>query len=356
MPETSISLEPSGRLINTLAQTDTQPLKKGGKKQPIFITGKGTDISQNPSLLKRAKKKLIVQKTILSMIDFANEHWDFDTAQSYWNTYHCQGKIQSYQGKLYGKYCKNRLCPLCCGIRKADIINRYLPIMQDWEQPYFVTLTVKAISENRLKAVIDSMFKGFQKIQRKYKTRHQRCKGFKFVGIKSLECNFNPEKKTYNPHFHLIVESQKMAETLIEEWLTCSKPNWTNRKAQDARPVNNLEKNLIEIIKYSSKIFSDPDGKPKKSGSSGSTVYAKALHTINKAMKNHRIFDRFGFNLPKTEKVKYGSKSITEYLEWEFHMTQNDWINSDSDEVLTGYNPPAELIDLLDNKIDNISF
>jgi hypothetical protein len=81
----------------------------------------------------------------LSLIDVAKENKDFDRLKGYWNTYHCQSKIYTANGKLYGRYCKNRCCLLCCSIRKADIMNRYLPIIKTWENPHFVTLTARSV-------------------------------------------------------------------------------------------------------------------------------------------------------------------------------------------------------------------
>ena len=63
------------------------------------------------------------------------------------------------------------------------------------------------------------MFKAFSLILGKYKKRYQRGKAIQLMEIKSLECNFNPQKKTYNPHFHIITANKKIAEALKEEWL-----------------------------------------------------------------------------------------------------------------------------------------
>ena len=42
-------------------------------------------------------------------------------------------------------------------------------------------------------------------------------KGIEFVGIKSLECKFNPINKTYNPRLHIIVANKEMADILVKE-------------------------------------------------------------------------------------------------------------------------------------------
>lgn len=65
---------------------------------------------------------------------------------------------------LHGKYCKNRFCTLCCSIRKAEIINRYYPIIKQWKEPHFVSITIKAVKEDKLKIRIDGLLRGFKRI------------------------------------------------------------------------------------------------------------------------------------------------------------------------------------------------
>ena len=67
---------------------------------------------------------------------------------------------------------------------------------------------------------MDRTMRAFDRIHNQCKKRHQRGKGIKLIGIKLLECNFNPAKQTYNPHFHLIVPNEEIAELLKSEWLT----------------------------------------------------------------------------------------------------------------------------------------
>lgn len=78
-------------------------------------------------------------------------------------------------------------------------------------------------------------------------------RGKKLVGVRSLECNFNPLKQTYNPHFHIITKDKETAEVLLKEWLKLWTPNFALKYGQDLRRVYNLESGLIEIIKYGSK-------------------------------------------------------------------------------------------------------
>jgi hypothetical protein len=54
-----------------------------------------------------------------------------------------------------------------------------------------------------------------------------------------------------------------MADILITEWLTRIGPLHANPKAQHCRKVEDSERDLIELVKYGSKIFKEPDLKKK---------------------------------------------------------------------------------------------
>lgn len=334
--------------FNTLAQRETT--------NAIILQGDGSELNNTKALKGRAKRKMISQKMALALIDVQNNNGSNNLTKGLWNTYHCQEKIYTANGKLYGKYCKNRFCTLCLAIRKADIINRYLPVIQTWEHPYFVTLTIKAFGANRLNYLMRKILTAFQRINDKHRKRYIRGTGIKLMGIKSLECNFNPEKKTYNPHLHLIVANKEMANILIDEWLAlwskATKYKYVSRYAQKAEPVHNKETALIEIVKYGSKIFTEPDVTKKQKAAANNNLYAAALANIFNAMQGLRIFERFGFNLPKEAKAETKLSVAKEYQEWEFDIRHFDWLNTQSDDRLTNYIPPNQLRELLENRID----
>lgn len=175
------------------------------------------------------------------------------------------------------------------------------------------------------------------------------------MGIKSLECNFNPLRKTYNPHLHLIVPNMASAELIVSEWLETSKSKWTNRLGQKIDLIYNKEKILLEIIKYSSKVFTEPDPnrRSKYKEKASHKVYAKALYNILVAMKGHRLFDRFGFNLPSCTKNKIKEHWTTKYEEWHYNSFIHDWFSKESGEVLSNYRPSKELLSLIENDINN---
>ncbi|MEZ0007157.1 hypothetical protein ABH942_002536 [Flavobacterium sp. 28YEA47A] len=118
------------------------------------------------------------------------------------------------------------------------------------------------------------------------------------------------------------------------------------------RKIFNVETGLIEIIKYVSKIFSEP--KIKKKGEKTSyQFYVYALDNILTSMKGKRIFERFGVNSEiKEVKKSLEPQHVTQYDEWGFNSKVSDWQNIDTTEVFTGYKPKPQLTSILANCID----
>ena len=173
--------------LDTLAQSGTTFTGKPS----LEISGIGSDISNKSVLMSRAKKKLITQKVVLSLIDIAKKKGNKIMEKTFWNTYHCLNNVVVSNNRLYGRYCGNRICTFCTAIRKAKLMNHYLPILQSWEKPYLVTLTVRSCYAKDLDSRMCAMKRAFRKILAKCKKRHQRGQGPKLVGIKSLEYNFS---------------------------------------------------------------------------------------------------------------------------------------------------------------------
>ena len=334
--------------FNTLAQNETE----NGRNAIAIIIGKGTELGNNKVLKGRAKRKMISQKMALAFVGIAEKKEDPSKVKSFWNTYYCQNRVYSFENRLYGKYCKNRFCTLCSSIRKAEIINKYSSELKAWTEPYFVTLTIKSCKANRLRLRMKGLIRGFRQINAKFRKRNQRGYGIKLIGIKSLECNFNPDKNTYNPHLHLIVANKEIADTLINEWLKKLTRKFASENAQDSRPVKDIERDLVETIKYGSKIFNDPDTNKKSKGNNDGNIYAAALYNIFHAMKGLRIFERFGFNLPEQRKTTAGARVVSDFYEWRFIPEYIDWQNVDNELVLSAYAPKPQLVNLLENNID----
>lgn len=338
-----------GRSLNTLAQSGT----KNFDQVPFKKRSKGSDLFNEEALKNRSKRKMITQMLALSLIDIADKSSTDIRKKSYWNTYYCQNVVQTASGRLYGKYCKNRFCTICCSIRKALLINKYLPEVKRWETAFFVTLTAKSVSHKSLAKRMRDLNRGFRKITSKYRKRAIRKTGTKLTGIKSLECNFNPARKTYNPHLHIIVPSEEMADILIKEWLSLCTIKFASPKAQHKRKVIDTENDLIEIIKYGTKIFTEPDINTKLGLKGDQKIYAAALDKIFIAMKGIRIFERFGFNLSeKNNEAQPDFLDLSNLKHWLFDPSKADWIDIESDGKLSNYEPSPHLSFLLNNCIN----
>ncbi|HXB42304.1 MAG TPA: protein rep [Bacteroidia bacterium] len=322
------------------------------------VNGNGTNLNNKDHINKRAQKKLVSQRRVLSLIKVAEKKGaSIEDLIPYWNTYNCLKKVISADSRLYGRYCKNRFCTVCCGIRKAEIINKYLPEIKKWKNPQFVTITTQAVKKHKLNARIDEMYFAFNKFKDKFRKWHIKGKSIKFVGVKSLECNYNPVAGTYNPHFHLIVPDEPTAKLIVQEWQKYWGYKIANSLGQDIKPVTNPKKGLKEIIKYGAKTFTDPEMlKDKKASRKNSKfIYTVALHNILCAMKGHRIFERFGFNIPKPDKTKLRKiTTLFVFQEWVYNAKSTDWLNENTEQPLTGYRPPPELSAFLEYFIDEV--
>lgn len=342
--------------IYTLAQNRTKDFEFVINN--TMIAGTGTEIKNNPAILKRANKKVITNALVLAMADIAIENGEPDLAKRYWNTYYCQDKLISYNGRYYCDYCKNRWCATCCGIRKAYILNRYYPIISKWEEPHLLTLTLKSIKGDLLEVRIKEMIDSFRKIIDRCNKRYIRGNGFKIRCVKSLECNFNATKKWYNPHYHIVTPNRNTGLYLKQEWTKEWNKTTFNvgSKGQHLTKINNIETGLVEVIKYGAKILSDPDPKHKrkrtKGDMTGLNIYANALHVIYKAMNNHRLYGSIGFKLPNEEKENSSFKFVKDSETWLYKPQQMDWISETTGNFLTDFEIDSYLEYILKTCID----
>ena len=111
-----------------------------------------------------------------------------------------------------------------------------------------------------------------------------------------------------------------MGKILLDEWIKEGKKQWGEKAVleygQKLNSVKNPEKHLIETIKYATKTFTSKEvADHKLREKTPRKIYVKAYHNIISAMKGKRIFDRFGFNLPRGKKPEGNLKLLTEFKE-----------------------------------------
>src|SRR6185312_1359992 len=319
-----------GSSFNTLGISGTPP--KNGRE--IWVMGKGIDLGNLTAMERRAKRKLLTKTMMMLLLEIAKEDENWKWHARFESTLHCQDEQTTADNRAYTDfYCKQRCCLMCLANRKAQIINSYLPIVEDMADPHFVTLTVVSVKKEDLDKRVDEIAEAIRTLIARYKKRHQRDKQIKFYGLWSLESNFNPLWLTYNPHIHLILPSEYAAQTFRSDWIEYWKEKGVkiDEAAQDYRRVKrNRTKDLIEIVKYGSKIFTEPDIAKRmkyKLPRKPSFLYVRALYNILKAMDGHDVFNTFGFTLPKREKPCKMVKKTTNAIDWSYDLAAPDWIN-----------------------------
>jgi len=274
---------------------------------------------------KRAKAKYLTNAYTYRLSGLKS-----DLKRSYQNTfYNCSNKLEQKDEKITGKYCNNRWCIVCNRIRTAKLINGYKSQLDDLPEKYFVTLTIPNVTGNDLRQVIQKMIQTFAKISRVYRDKRKT-----FIGIRKTECTYNAELNNFHPHFHLIISGEEQAYRLESDWLK-QYPE-AEKWCQNVKPADN--NSVMELFKYFSKIVTNK------------TIYVSALDTIFRAIYGMRTYQAFGIKKNVSEDIEEIQAEIYKDLEnrettWTW--LENDWIDKDSGEMLTGYTPDDSMKKLI---------
>jgi hypothetical protein len=228
----------------------------------------------------------------------------------------CSSVIRQIDQKTQTNYCNTRFCSTCERIRKAKRIDAYLEPISKIDEPHFVTLTIKSVRIDQLRESIKSMT-SIWRASRKYFSR----KKIITSGIKTIEFNYNPKLKTFNPHFHIIINSKLNADLLTAYWLKHNEGLST--RAQDIRPILKNDKNtLFEVFAYTTKTIVEGKVYPH--------ILAQSIH----ALMDIRTLQTFGkirknTNTEELDDLKAGTlsfKPITHQLiEWVWDNEFKDW-------------------------------
>ena len=238
------------------------------------------------------------------------------------------------------KYCNARWCTVCNRIRMAKMINAYSVPLMNLNDLHFVTLTTPNVSADNLRSEMDGMYKSWRYIVNKRLRKHYKLK---VNGMRKLECTYNARTDTYNPHFHILVESKEAAELLIQLWLK-RYPN-ASIKGQDMRAAD--PNSLIELFKYTVK------------GVHKGKYYPEALDVIYQSLEGRRTYQPFGIKKVTEEDID-GIKSEEVTFKghrddmWRWANDLKDWVNDDG-EVLTEYIIEGKLSDWIDDLTKDIS-
>jgi Replication protein len=328
--------------LDTLAQVGT-------RKKPPFALGAGEDdlrlsksakFDDKSNFCKRARVKYLTNALSLRLASLD----DTPLVKSYWNSYYCSSILQKMGGKLTSKYCKNRWCLVCSRIRTAQLIKQYLPLMREWQEKQFVTLTVPNCSGADLVDTIEQMKAVFNRIREQIKKQYQRCqRDAPLVALRKLECTFNPRRRDFHPHFHLIVCDLATANELRTLWLKFfPSASWD---CQDVKPANDAS--VLELFKYFTKLVTSKE-------KDGRIISVGPLDTIFQAITGQRTFQAFNVTTTK-EATDEEANELADQLEieaiYEWDQAATDWVDKSTGELLTGYAPDEEFRKLVETKI-----
>jgi plasmid rolling circle replication initiator protein Rep len=306
----------SPHYLDTLAHLD----HKCVKSHNINIIQ--TDQSSQKKYQNRARSKAFTDSYLYGLIDLKSS-----LQRSYFTTHYCSRAILLDEDKARSTYCKQRWCLVCNRVRIAKVINDYYNEISNFNDPYFLTLTIPNVKENKLKPTITKMIKDFSNITRRLKRGgdHVRL-------LRKYECTYNQKTNEFHPHFHAIVESKKIAELYQTHWLNIYDD--ASIKGQDIRPAN--ENSMVELCKYFTKIIAKDND-----------LNLRALDTMFISIRNKRTFQAIGIRSASTKSIDDEFKDmeiesidhkrkVSEIYVWE--KNQYDWISS-SGEVFADYNP-----------------
>lgn len=263
--------------------------------------------------------------------------------RQYGRTFDCADLTeQQPDNRLITHYCGYRWCLVCNSIRIARAMDRYGPVLDGWTDPHFVTLTIPNMPGHELAGAIDGMIAGFTSCKRSMRRTHQ----LQVKAIRKLECTHNADTGLFHPHFHVLTEGEVQAEAFRSLWL--DRFSTANMKGQDVQPVT--DGSLMEVFKYFTQLIS----KGTKAG-----VHVESLDTIFRAMHRKHVWRPVGFCLPPdatddpngdlgVERKGGAWKRLSERVLWKWMQEYADWIDQDTGDWLTGYDPSDRFRNLVE--------
>jgi hypothetical protein len=289
-------------------------------------------------LLRRARAKYMTVPLSITLAELRSP-----LEKAYRNTFYCSSTLEQEDGLLKAKHCGNRWCLVCNRIRTARAISNYLPVIGGWSDAYLVTLTLPNVTAELLASTISEMLKSVVAISRAIR----RTDRLPFRALRKVECTHNAERDDYHPHFHLIVDGARQASRIVARWLSAH-PG-ASPEAQDMRPCDGSS--LKEFFKYFTKLM------PARSASGlpRTPIPPGALNEIFLAMKGRRVYQPMGFRLPPavpddgdedldTKGGAAAIKRLGEVIVWDWTQQLHDWVDFESGELLTGYEPSPAVV------------
>jgi len=283
------------------------------------------------ALQKRARSLFISRAVAVRLADLKSP-----LAKSYRNTIYCSTDIVQEDDRLRTHYCSNRWCLVCNRIRTAKYINAYVPVIEGWSDPHFVTLTTPNVEAGRLRNHIGDMQR---RLTRNCIEQIRRVDKLDLRAVRKLECTYNPRRDDYNPHFHVGVQGKEQALRLRDRWLR-QYPD-ASIAAQDVQRMRPGQ--VIELFKYMTKLTT------KGAGGKRGIMPPAALDVIFQALRRRHTIRPYGFRVDQLDQAVSGEEELEdlagtpafkrfgEMVLWEWEQEMADWIDQLTGETLSEY-------------------
>lgn len=226
--------------------------------------------------------------------------------------------------------------------------DKYSPVLKEWEDKWFLTLSVQSVGSARLRPTLKSMSHTFRMCVQQARRKHP---GRTIRAVRSLEITYNDEAG-YHPHYHCVVEGKDVAKTLISHWVKMREDS--SHMGQDLRQVTpGFE---AELFKYCVKLATT------KKGADGRLEVAPvwALNEIFEALYRMKQVQGYGIELPEVEEEEIELESVVRAFKnpdedrfWDWGQSIRDWFSTATGEVLTEYDP-SERMDNFITKLENL--
>lgn len=273
----------------------------------------------------------------------------------------CGQVIQQGDGSLGTWWCGARWCACCGAVRTARAWAAYGPTVEAWGAGrWLVTLTVPNCHAGALRSTVRQMHDRFNHCARALKRVHGAVQM-----IRATEVTYSGKRAAegataYHPHIHVIAHGEAVARALVDAWLE----RWptARRAAQDAKPATAGA--LAEVFKYATKLASDV----RRKDGGRDVVPARALDVIYTALRGLRLWQPVGVKALRDDEGAGDDESAMdtaeptpavsrpgESLMWEWSQGARDWVEPETGECLTGYEPgrgAAALLDLLEERAE----
>lgn len=126
-------------------------------------------------------------------------------------------------------YCNSIFCINCEKRKYKKVFQKYKKIIENRQNThfyYFLTIAPKRTNGEQLQTAIDRLRDGNKKIR--YYTQQ-----LFLGGINRLELSYSPITRTYKPHFHTILETEKqLTENQLENYLFRIAPKFTTQEIE----------------------------------------------------------------------------------------------------------------------------